>query len=267
MKKISNDFFISIEKVMLAHEFVLTEANKCDYSDGRNISGISYALSGEARYILKNGKCYTARAGDIIFLPSGVKYTVEIRGEYRHFTANFLINKDGSSDILPNDDLMIQKGNDESFFYDEFLKLCKIWSAKALGYEMKAIMYVYRIMESFIERGALISIGENKSYKRILPAKEYIEKNYAKELSVKALSSLCGMSQTNFRRLFSSLFSKTYIQYRDELRILKAKDYLSGGFYSVTETAYACGFTDVSYFCRFFKKHTGVTPLGFCETV
>ena len=125
MKKISNDFFISIERVVLAHEFVLTETNKCDYSEGRNISGISYAISGEAKYILKNGKTYTARAGDTVFLPSGVKYTVEISGEYRHYTANFLIDREKSSDILPNDDLMILHGGEEGYFTDVFSKLCR----------------------------------------------------------------------------------------------------------------------------------------------
>ncbi len=35
-----------------------------------------------------------------------------------------------------------------------------------------------------------------------LPAKEFIDRNYASEMSLVLLSSLCSMSQTNFRRRF-----------------------------------------------------------------
>ena len=39
-----------------------------------------------------------------------------------------------------------------------------------------------------------------------------------------------------------------------------AKEYLNSGYYTVTEIAEKCGFDDVSYFVRFFKKQTGLTP-------
>jgi hypothetical protein len=44
-----------------------------------------------------------------------------------------------------------------------------------------------------------------------------------------------------------------------------AKELLESGFYSVSEVAMRCGFDDVSYLCRFFKKHTGLTPLEFAQ--
>ena len=55
---------------------------------------------------------------------------------------------------------------------------------------------------------------------------------------------LCDMSETNFRRRFLEVFGETPFGYRDGLRIIHAKDYLSGGYYTVTETAEKCGFTE-----------------------
>ncbi len=39
-----------------------------------------------------------------------------------------------------------------------------------------------------------------------------------------------------------------------------ACELLSAGKSSVTETAFACGFNDLSYFIRVFKRFQGVTP-------
>ena len=68
------------------------------------------------------------------------------------------------------------------------------------------------------------------------------------------------MSKTNFRREWRARYADTPIRYRDSIRLHYASEYLSGGYYSVSEVAKKCGFEDLSYFVRFFKKHTGRTP-------
>lgn len=50
------------------------------------------------------------------------------------------------------------------------------------------------------------------------------------------------------------------MQYRDAIRLYYAKEYLNSGYYTVTEIAEKCGFDDVSYFVRFFRKRTGTPP-------
>ena len=35
------------------------------------------------------------------------------------------------------------------------------------------------------------------------------------------------------------------------------------GYYRINEIATACGFDDPAYFCRLFKKETGVSPQKF----
>ncbi|HBV17315.1 helix-turn-helix domain-containing protein [Chryseobacterium carnipullorum] len=47
--------------------------------------------------------------------------------------------------------------------------------------------------------------------------------------------------------------------------ILEAKRELSFGALTVKEIAFKLGFSDASYFSRFFKKHTGRNPEGFKE--
>jgi AraC-like DNA-binding protein len=68
------------------------------------------------------------------------------------------------------------------------------------------------------------------------------------------------MSATNFRREWKKIYLETPLQYRDSIRLYYAKEYLNSGYYTVTEIAEKCGFDDVSYFVRFFKKKAGRTP-------
>ncbi|MBK9402216.1 MAG: helix-turn-helix transcriptional regulator [Bacteroidetes bacterium] len=48
----------------------------------------------------------------------------------------------------------------------------------------------------------------------------------------------------------------------DEI-ILEAKRQLLAGSCQVNELAWQMGYEDVSYFIRFFKKHTGYSPEAF----
>lgn len=62
---------------------------------------------------------------------------------------------------------------------------------------------------------------------------------------------------TNIVRQVTGHTPKTII---DQYVILQLKIQLKRSGQSIKETAWAYHFTDVSFFCRYFKKHTGLTP-------
>ncbi len=53
---------------------------------------------------------------------------------------------------------------------------------------------------------------------------------------------------------------QTIFVYLNNLRIEKAKQLLSTGFYTTNDIATRTGFHDVYYFSKVFKKFTGTTP-------
>ena len=98
----------------------------------------------------------------------------------------------------------------------------------------------------------------------IMPALKHIHENYTSEpLRIAALSQLCSITPEYFRSIFKSIYGISPKSYINNLKISRAKELLSSGMYSVTESAILSGYTDMSHFSREFKKATGVSPILF----
>ncbi|MBQ8885126.1 MAG: helix-turn-helix transcriptional regulator [Clostridia bacterium] len=94
-------------------------------------------------------------------------------------------------------------------------------------------------------------------------AKEYIEKNYNRDISVENIASFSGISQSLLFKLFREKEKSTPTEYLRAVRIAKASQLLIEGKCKIYETASACGFSDVAYFCKVFKAETGITPNAY----
>ena len=88
---------------------------------------------------------------------------------------------------------------------------------------------------------------------------DYIEKNYSEPISLETLEKISGFNKKYLCRVFKEYTSKTPIEYINELRIESACRMLEENR-SITASAYDCGFNDLSYFCKVFKKHKGMPP-------
>ena len=126
---------------------------------------------------------------------------------------------------------------------------------------MRSIGYLYELLSQLYL--GYMKEHDAASHQRLIPAKEYIEQHFECPVTLEQLAFLSNMSVTNFRREWKKYCSESPIQYRDSIRLYYAKEYLSSGYYTVTEVAKKCGFEDTSYFVRFFKQKTGLTPGEF----
>ena len=97
-------------------------------------------------------------------------------------------------------------------------------------------------------------------YKRIV---SYMEEHFAEKVS---LEQLAGEAQCNPQYLchfFKEIAGVSPIQYLINYRIEQARELLADTTKTVLEVSLDCGFENVSYFIRQFKKATGVTPREF----
>lgn len=94
---------------------------------------------------------------------------------------------------------------------------------------------------------------------KILRVKDYLNKNYWKNISVEDMTEIAQLSRFHLMRTFRRRVGLSLHAYLTQIRIEAAKKYLSEGA-SIVDVASEIGFTDQSHFTRHFKKITGVTP-------
>ena len=94
-------------------------------------------------------------------------------------------------------------------------------------------------------------------------AKEYINLHFKEKDCLKTAAEIYGVSRRRFGDVFAESFHITPNQYINSRKIEHAKNLISSGQLSVGEVAEYCGFSDLFYFSKIFKKETGQTPTDY----
>jgi len=136
---------------------------------------------------------------------------------------------------------------------------------KEPGYQAEALSALFSLLCDWI-RNPWPSVGSSLSRahkSRLIPFENavlYLEEHYRDRVSLQALSDAAGLSEKYFGEYFKNVTGKTPFQYLNEYRTERAAELLSRTNESVTEVSLACGFNDLSYFVKTFRKHYGVSP-------
>jgi AraC-like DNA-binding protein len=95
---------------------------------------------------------------------------------------------------------------------------------------------------------------------RISKTIAFMQQNCYEILAVAELSRIAGMSQSSFHEHFRSVTGTTPLQYQKDLRLIAAKNLLTGGAPSVSNVAFKVGYESASQFSREFARKFGVPP-------
>lgn len=87
-------------------------------------------------------------------------------------------------------------------------------------------------------------------------ALDYITLHYMEPLKVEELAKWCHISETHFRRVFSTYMHMGPLEYINLVRVQTACNYLKNTDESMADIAGKCGFTTLSTFNRNFKQVT-----------
>ncbi|WP_276357748.1 response regulator [Cohnella caldifontis] len=91
-----------------------------------------------------------------------------------------------------------------------------------------------------------------------------LEKEFGSPYDLKQLSAKIGLSPSYISHQYSLKSGETITDYLNRLRIEKAKQFMSDHpDLKIYEIANIVGFSDVIYFHKLFKKHTGLTPKAY----
>ncbi len=104
----------------------------------------------------------------------------------------------------------------------------------------------------------------NSDIGKVFQAKCLVREQFANpELSVQHIAEQLGCSADYLSHLFNTETKERLIHYMQRIRIDGAILALEAGTMTISEIAYATGFSDPAYFARVFKQHKGVTPQEF----
>jgi len=109
------------------------------------------------------------------------------------------------------------------------------------------------------------AVGDDADLKYIKTKKalQYISENYQNRIKVEQLAYVCNYSVPAFTSIFKKEHGMSPMVYLNKFRILIAKSMLITSKATIADIAYQCGFEDVAYFSKVFKKHADATPRGY----
>ncbi len=93
-----------------------------------------------------------------------------------------------------------------------------------------------------------------------IAAQKYIGTHFNEQLSLESIAEELHCNPQYLSRLYRKAFGITLTEELNKRRIARAKWLLACGSLSIKETAKKCGFNDLAYFRRQFRRYCSMTP-------
>lgn len=245
---------------------------------------ILYSLGGKATVFL-NGHFYPLHKGDMILMSTREVHAVWGEADTEYICVKF------DPDILYTSSRSLFESRYIIPFTMARLELQKRFTAEKLAKtplpdwlldiykESKNREYAFElavrtnicqvflwILRSWQAQGLNLDISDyfkDKDRVRLQPVFDYIDDNYAQNISAEDMAGLCNMSYSYFSRYFKAAVGKSFTSYLNHVRITEAEKLLLATDRTITEIAMETGFSSPSYFISQFKRLKHVSPRLF----
>ncbi len=216
----------------------------------------------EAVYTLKDGKKIRVPDNSVVYTATGSEYKVEFFDTFAkkdpHTTSiRFHLLKEGERVRLEEDFLFVQANASLKTLFEKGNLLHQRLST--ISAEYKSLLFAILTEIGKIQKSKLI----NDSFVCIEYGFEYLNEHYNEDCSVEYLAKCCYVSPVWFRKIFKQYTGMSPSEYKIELRLTQACNYLKYSNMSVREISETVGYSDISLFIRLFKKKYSSTPLQF----
>lgn len=135
--------------------------------------------------------------------------------------------------------------------------------AKNIFADLNLKELLIRLIQSQHMQQVAVESDSNNNHSRLHYVLNYIHEHLTEKIAVDALSRKAYLSRNVFFKWFKEQFGITPLDYINNERIKLAKQLLSQQKNNVRSVSMQCGFSDVNYFVRLFKKSEGITPKAY----
>lgn len=216
------------------------------------VYAFSYLTEGEV-LVEVDGQNLLVSAGQFILVPENlpilVRHFKDCKGFYGSFTLDFL--KDASYPVLRSDSPIIQ-----SFWFDD---------AVFIGALMKRMITAHEDHDkAFMQSGIDLILGQLRPKGSLAAVPEkFLQLVFDREkmpISVSEYADMLHVTPNYLNKTVKLHTHRTAIDWIEIARLNMAKQLLKDPSVPIVEVASRVGLDDQSYFSRFFKKKTGLTP-------
>ncbi len=243
---------------------------------------IKLFYEGSSRLVIDNGETFRAECGDVILVNPYEFHTTldcseENDGKY-HLIMIGLDFFDGLGERgLDLKELFFAKQIRFKNLFKKDVRLAGLlneivteWESRGEAYKLAIFGLVSELFAYLLREGVDPSRTSAdkpvvKYYRVIEPALSVIRDSYSRKITVDELAALCYVSKYHFCRIFKLCTGLTPIQYLNKHRLKIAEELLLLQSMRISDVAIAAGFESVSYFCKIYKKHFGVSPKGHAD--
>lgn len=251
-----NNLYLKKFRNVLRSEIV--NRNKIVHLRGRHSDAFVYVLKGSCTYVFENGHTCTVNEGDILYLAHKELYTMYV---HTHRYISIYCDFEFCGDESRKSDVYTPKNISEA--ENLFRRLIRSHNSpsKTTFAECMSMLYsIYAIVINSVNDQYV-----NKNLKsKIEDTKMYIDMNFKNQaLTVTELAEMADISEVYYRKLFKSIYGESPSKYITSIRLKNSKELMKYPFLTLEECALQSGFATVQYFCRVFKKETGITPAKY----
>ena len=131
---------------------------------------------------------------------------------------------------------------------------------KPHGYQLAVKGHLFLMFYILSSEGISSALPDRKRLEKIKTVISYVEEHYAQTITIEEMAALCFFSKSYFMKFFKDHIGISFITYLNDYRLEAATKLLLATDDNILDIANACGFDNLSYFNRSFKKKYGVTP-------
>lgn len=213
------------------------------------------------RYTDKQRQSVVAHSGDVIYAPMGSEYEVELfdfENDASHTVGiNFHLSDEFGEDVALSDGIVVFKSVGEGvskLFYQSLV------STELIPYVKRRLLLFELICSLFVNASRPV---EARDEGLISEGVKMLCEHPEDMTPISELARACNISEVYFRKQFKRLMGLSPVEYRNELRLNKAKQYLEYGDISIQEISDTLGYSTVSHFIKRFRERYGIPPLEY----
>lgn len=126
---------------------------------------------------------------------------------------------------------------------------------------------IVRLMQTKARMALTTNLQQLANTNRLAYAVKYVQENIHRNLTIRELADKACMSEPNFFRCFKQQYGITPVEYINQQRIQLSMKLLTNTMYSISDICFACGYNNLNYFLKVFKRTTGDTPANYRKKI